>query len=401
MDRWRVITCILSLCALCALLSAQEMRVSVTNPSPLSRPDEPVIVSWADVARRVPKAASSHLHLTDEEGGQIVFQVDDLDFDGAPDELVFLADFNPRQRRTFLLKFVSREETVSPAYAPRTDAQNYKRISGVLQSLDDDEGPGLKRDQTLYRFDGVGWESELVGYRLYLDERNAVDIHGKRKRALQWKFMGTTDVDYQQDSDWGMDILHVGPALGVGGIGFWVADSVLKPHTLERRRCRIVARGPVRAVVRIDYAGWEVGGEKVDLTSFFTICAGDRVSEHRVILRKGQLPKTLVTGIVKHPSGNTIWDPKEGSLSTLGAQSRVNDQLLMALNVVSSSVVKRTEDEYNQLLLLTIELNKPLTFLISSRWQGETGQAWSDVEVREFLQRTSARLNEPLQVQLQ
>lgn len=379
-------------------VQAAELTISVTNPSSVARENEPVVVFWRNIAAKIP---SPNIELRDEQGNALPVQVDDVDLDGTPDELTFVATFSAGEERTFTVQQSVRKRE----WPPRTDAQNFKRIIGeggrkILQPVDDDDVPGAGRERKAYRFDGVGWESEVVGYRLYLDERNATDIQGKRKPGIYWKWIGESGVDYQLDADWGMDVLHVGPALGIGGIAFWVGDSVLKPLVIDRQRTRIVARGPVRAVVRVEYKGWDIGTEKADLTSLFSIYAGDRVSTHRVMLEKGPPPSTIVTGIVTHDSTEVVWNPDQAWLYTIGHQSRASDTLLMALTVPAGSVIKKTEDGYNQLVLLNIEENEPLDILISSYWQGETGRMWGPEELDSFLQGTSRRLNEPLGVSI-
>lgn len=382
-------------------LQAQKLQVSIANPSGVVRPNEPIVLSWAQIKNRLPNVEAGTLRLLDEEKRVVPLQVDDADLDGTPDELVFAADFGPNQHRTFTLTASDSERLLIKRESFRTDAANWKRIDHVLQSVDDDDVAGSGRDRKLYRFDGVGWESDIIAYRLYLDERNAVDVQGKRKPGLHWNYIGSSGIDYQLDADWGMDVLHVGPALGIGGIGYWVGDSVLKPLTVDRERCRIIARGPVRAVVRVDYTGWDVAGEKVNVSSLFTIFAGDRATEHQVVLEKGTSPTTIVTGIVKHSPAKLVWNSKESWLYTLGPQSRANDGLLMALNFVNSSVIRKTEDEYNHLVLLTLEQDKPLKFLLSAVWQGETGKMWSEEEIQRFLKRAAARLNEPLTIHVE
>jgi hypothetical protein len=380
-----------------SILVAQEITITVGNPSSVARPNEPIVIAWSELQKKIAGVPLSKLRLTDETARSLPFQIDDLDGDGVFDELTFAADFQPKQDRKFVLTATA--DTLPPPIGPlRTDAANYKRIGGVSTSLDDDDGPGLLRNQSQYPFDGVGWESEIIGYRLYLDERNATDIQAKRIPGLHWNFIGKTGVNYQLDAYWGMDVLHVGPALGIGGMGFWMNDAVVHPFKLDRRRCRIIARGPVRAVVRIDYYGWELGNEKVDVTSMFTIYAGDRITEHRVALNNATSGKTLATGIVKHAPAQAFWNPNEATLYTLGAQSRTDDQLLMALTFDPSTVVKKTEDKVNQLVLLKLDKNKAVTYLISAFWQGETGTMWNDAETKRFLGNAARRLNEPMRV---
>lgn len=381
-----------------SILLAQDVKISVSNPSNSARLNEPIVISWNELEKIIPGVLLNKLRLTDEKFRSLPFQIDDLDGDGKLDEFTFAADFGAKQERQFILTATA--DTLPPPIGPlRTDVANYKRIGGVSTPVDDDDGPGVLRSQSQYPFDGVGWESEIIGYRLYLDERNAIDIQAKRIPGLHWNFIGTTGVNYQLDAHWGMDVLHVGPALGIGGMAFWVGDAVVHPLKLDRRRCRVIARGPVRAVVRVDYYGWDLGGEKVDVTSLFTIYAGDRITGHRVLLRGASSPKTIAAGIVKHASAKVFWNPTEATLYTLGAQSRANDSLLMALSFVSSTVAKKTEDKVNNLVLLSLEKNKPLTYLISAFWQGETSVMRSESDVKKFLSNAARRLNEPLRIQ--
>jgi len=373
----------------------QEIRVVVTNPSAAARSGEPVVVPWDMLLRGVPVLSSSVV-VTDVRGNLYDNQVDDLDRDGTPDELAFVADFGPREEKVFTVRALG--EKKSSGSRMRTDAADWKRIGGVLQTVDDDDVPGGQRLRGSYRFDGVGWESELTAYRLYLDERNAVDILGKHKPGLYWNYIGTSGVDYQNDADWGMDVLHVGSALGIGGIGLWVADSVLKPITLDRQRTRIIARGPVRAVVTVAYAGWDRGSRNVDLLSTFLQYAGDRACEHRVTLLSNSPPDTIATGIVRHDSTSLTWNAAEACLWTSGYQSRAGDSLMLGLTVPLSSLIRQTEGPYDHLLLLALRKGAPARILLSYAWQGETGRMWTTSEIEQYLHTCARRMNEPLVV---
>lgn len=384
------------LCLLASVLNAQTVRLRLANPSATSRNGEPVVVEWKLLAPYVGSADRDKLRLVDEHNRSLPFQLDDLNGDGTIDEMAFQTNLPAKGTRTLVLT-ASMDSLASPIGPLQTDAEDFKRVNGKAQFVDDDDGPGTLRNQNLYPYDGVGWESDLIGYRLYLDERNSIDIQGKRIPGLQWKFIGSSGVDYQKDAYWGMDVLHVGPALGVGGFSFWVHDSVCHPYKVERRRTRIIARGPVRAVVRIDYDGWDLGSEKVNVTSLLMIYTGDRVTEHRLLLRSGS-STTVAAGIVRHAPAHMAWDPKRGILSSVGPQSRAGDGLLMALTVVPSTVTGKTRDKSQELLLLRLEPGVPLRYLISAYWQGEAGRMWTNKEIQKFFNKTITRLNQAILV---
>jgi hypothetical protein len=246
--------------------------------------------------------------------------------------------------------------------------------------------------------DGIGWESELTGYRVYLDERNAVDIQGKRIPGLYWNYIGASSVDYQADAVWGTDVLHVGPALGVGGFAFWSSDSVVKPLTLEHRRARVIARGPVRAVVRVEYEGWKVGDDRLNVVSQFTIYAGERMTAHRITLSNGG-SRTIATGIVKHKASKVRWDASEGMLVSEGPQSRSGEDLTMTLHFNSEAIEKVTTDEWNDLVLLKLDSETPVEYLISNWWKGESN-ADRDRSLKKSAIIAQNRLKSPIRVDL-
>jgi hypothetical protein len=77
----------------------------------------------------------------------------------------------------------------------------------------------------MFPYEGIGWENEIIGYRLYLDERAVTDIFGKRLPGLI-----LDKVDYRSKyhdlAEWGLDVQHVGPSMGVGGLGLYRGDSL-------------------------------------------------------------------------------------------------------------------------------------------------------------------------------
>ncbi len=76
------------------------------------------------------------------------------------------------------------------------------------------------------QFEGPGWESDKIGYRIYLDWRNAIDIFGKKTDAMVLHNVGLDGFDsYHEMQDWGVDILKVGSALGIGTLAFWDGEK--------------------------------------------------------------------------------------------------------------------------------------------------------------------------------
>src|SRR6266478_2187180 len=150
------------------------------------------------------------------------------------------------------------------------------------------------------KFDGLGWESEATAWRIYFDQRNAIDVWGKRRPGLYLEMFGAPEYVYHWESPLGRDIYRIGDAIGIGAVAALVDGKAVRVSDVAERKWRIVSAGPVRAVVELTYKGWKVGGREVNLVSRMTQWAGERGFDHRVTA-EGADGFTLVTGIVRQP----------------------------------------------------------------------------------------------------
>ena len=266
------------------------IKLAVTNQTNQARPQEDVVVSVAELTRIAPDfkagtviVTTSNAATLDEdsrtlETQELPSQADDLDGDGTFDEIAFQIPLGPNQTRIVTIAF--------------GDPATMQRLRS--------EYPVRTHAKFTTRFEGMGWESELTAWRIYFDPRNAIDLYGKRRPGLYLELFGSPEYDYHEESPFGRDIYKIGDALGIGSVGALVDGKVVKVAEVGDRRWRIVSTGPVRAIVELDYRGWEVGGRSVDLTSRITQWAGERGFIHKVIAKNaGDL--MLVTGLPRKP----------------------------------------------------------------------------------------------------
>jgi len=65
------------------------------------------------------------------------------------------------------------------------DFKNGKYLGGRFQNFSRVRIPDDHTDHNaLFKYEGPGWESDKVGYRLYIDWRNRIDIFGKQTNDL-------------------------------------------------------------------------------------------------------------------------------------------------------------------------------------------------------------------------
>ena len=136
--------------------------VVVRNELDAARPEEMVEVPAATLAALAKPADLAKVRVRDDAGRELVAQAVDPDGDAAFDQLVFLADFAPRQSRTFVI--ASGERRVWK----KEDFRVYGRF-------------------VRERYDDFAWENDRVAHRMYgagPGDLGAGAAHRQRRRRL-------------------------------------------------------------------------------------------------------------------------------------------------------------------------------------------------------------------------
>lgn len=385
------------------------VTVQLVNPLDAARPDEAVAVPLALVESRA-AAFNPRAMVLLAEGREIPAQLDDADGDGRPDQIIAVIDLAPRARIPLTLR-CAETGVKERVYNQRTQAElsvkfggtweNRKYLGGTFHNVDRLRVPPEHTDHSEFiRYEGPGWESERVGYRFYLDWRNAIDIYGKKRPGMILQQVGQDGFSsYHQMADWGMDILKVGEALGIGSIARWDGQQAQRVAITDSILCRIAASGPLLARIRTDYWGWEVGAETIDLHSELSISAGSRLTRHD--LKITGAADNLCTGLVNLPDTRTIPPPASGRyswLATWGVQSLNNDQLGMAILFEREALITATQDSQSHVVVLRPESNR-LHYYFLAAWEGEPGGITSEQAFATELAAVAARLNNPVMIQ--
>ena len=285
---------VLSLALTAAVLHAaphiKTLKLAVTNPTALARPAENIVVPVAILKHAAAdfSAGNAIVVATDaanlEEDARVLqtaelaSQADDLDGDGKYDELVFQIDLAANQTRIVTIAWGDQASILRlrSQYPPRT-AMKFAT-----------------------RYEGLGWESEDIAWRIYFDKRNAIDIYGKRRPGLYLDLFAAPEFVYHLEGPMGRDIFKVDPTLGVGSIAAIVDGKASAVADVAERKWRVLAAGPVRSIGEYEYKGWKVGGQTIDMVSRFTQWAGEHGFRHRVTVSNPEGLK-LAAALPKKP----------------------------------------------------------------------------------------------------
>jgi len=240
-------------------------------------------------------------------------QLDDLDSDNAWDELFFVADLPAKGKGNYTLEWVN----IKPDYLVRTSVRFGKRLSADIpvKPVNEEVLTARQIPWTLgfqrYQTDGPSWENDKVGFRHYLDGRNAKDLFGKKTPAISPEDVGldengATVDNYHVMEDWGRDILSVGNSVGIGGYALKAGDKLMRlgiiagdtVSNVEKTNFRIVTEGPVRSALNYQYFNWKPGNRTYAVEENTTIWPGMYGYQNSVKFSGLQGDEELVVGLV-------------------------------------------------------------------------------------------------------
>lgn len=256
--------------------------------------------------------------------------------------------------------------------------------------------PDNFRDHAYYiKYEGPGWESDRVGFRFYLDQRNAIDVFGKKTPGIVLPFVGVDNYEtYHHPAIWGMDNMKVGSALGIGSIAVWDGQQAVRVEKTDSVVCYIPADGKVRSQVMTNYYGWDANGTKCNLKSLISIDAGSRAS-HIELLSDKEI-KDLATGINKDKNAEFFTNINPQSewsyIATFGKQSLNDDNLGLALFVRTKQIKAITEDSRNHVVILSPE-KEYVDYYIMPAWESDWEQVVTKADFLKCIEEVMNRLD--------
>jgi hypothetical protein len=308
----------------------KKIKIEVINPSSESRTDEPVTV-------KIPEGKFRSVTVFDGKQ-EIPSQMDDTDENGSADELAFVINLKPSEKRILTLLFSEKQQPAN-RYPSRVHAQMFFRDKqkGTITPTDTASSPTGDLYYSLHHH-GPAFESELMAYRLYFDRKQTVDLYGKKHKGLELAESLWYPTDEQLARGFGDDILRVSGSVGIGTLKGWNGTKAVHIEPVSSREARIVAKGPVRTIVDMNVRGWQYQGDTLDVKSRFILFAGQREVE---VIQQFTSPASkrhsYVTG-VQHIKGCEQLSDHEGMTAIWGCDWPVNDTVKYGKQTVGLAV---------------------------------------------------------------
>lgn len=390
-------------CCISSLQAREVVReVRIANPTGQPREACPVVLDLKTYAKGLDVRSATVLC----DGSETAYQLDDLDGDFRADELAFVA-YVPAQGS------VTCRVTLSDQKSPRT----YTARTRAYIKLHDQKGqhpevssityPGnadlLDMYNSLYGH-GAVFESELAAFRIYMDNRQSIDIYGKTHPRLEMDHTGFYTTKEQLAQGYGCDILWAGQSVGAGSFRGYQNEKPCYIDTVAWRRQTVLASGPVRAIVEVADGQWTYNGHPLQMRQRYTLYAGHRDVEVSVDI-SGSLPgDTFCTGIQKLESEPSGFMQEDGLCGSWGcnvpekSEPDHREWVGLGLYAASGNRIGMEEDDFNYLTLLQPDKDRQIRYRLTVCARREkdgfkTTQEWFD-----YLRQWKAEADSPCTV---
>lgn len=334
----------------------KEIEVIVENPWNAEKIDEPVVIDLSSLGAGFTVKSATVFDGTNE----IPSQLDDMNGDTRADELAFVINLPASGKKTLnvILSSLKSDKTYpARVYAEmlfRTSKKN-KYAKGYAIYAD-----GASDTYNVQYHHGAAFESELVAYRIYFNEKQTTDLYGKFHKGLELEESQFYPTGEQLKRGFGDDVIKVNSSCGAGTLRGWdgTQSTLIKPVAVRGQR--ILASGPVRTIVDAEVKGWQYQNKELNMINRYTLYAGHRDAQVDVLFDAPLDKEVFCTGVQNITGHADMFSDHNGLVASWGTDWPVNDTVKykketvgLATYIPKKYVVKETSDKENFLYTIS------------------------------------------------
>lgn len=334
----------------------KKIEVIVENPWNAEKVDEPVVIDLSSLGAGFTVKSATVFDGTNE----IPSQLDDMNGDTRADELAFVINLPASGKKTLNVTLSSlKSDKTYPArvYAEmlfRTSKKN-KYAKGYAIYAD-----SASDTYNVQHHHGAAFESELVAYRIYFNEKQTTDLYGKFHKGLELEESQFYPTDEQLKRGFGDDVIKVNSSCGAGTLRGWdgTQSTLIKPVAVRGQR--ILASGPVRTIVDAEVKGWQYQNKELNMINRYTLYAGHRDAQVDVLFDAPLDKEVFCTGVQNITGHADMFSDHNGLVASWGTDWPVNDTVKykketvgLATYIPKKYVVKETSDKENFLYTIS------------------------------------------------
>lgn len=200
---------------------------------------------------------------------------------------------------------------------------------------------------------GAVIENPWVAYRVYMDNRQSLDLYVKKTPGLELETTGFYTTPQQIEEGYGCDVLWAGQSIGAGSFRGYQGDPVTI-DTVASRTQSVINESCVEVVDK----DWIFNGHPIQMKQTYSMEPQHRDLYVELQLEGYKPEDVFATGIQKLETDNKGFIQTDGLAASWGSnvpdkkQPEQVEQVGLAIQVNPENILEAKEDELNYLFLL-------------------------------------------------
>lgn len=215
---------------------------------------------------------------------------------------------------------------------------------------------------------GAVIENPWVAYRVYMDNRQSLDLYVKQTPQIELDVTGFYTTPEQLAQGYGCDVLWAGKSIAAGSFRGWQNNGPITIDSVASRTQTVLSPASVQVVDK----NWIYNGHPIQMTQTYSVKLDSR-DLFVTIKLEGYYPDDIfATGIQKLESDNIGVISEKGYAASWG--SNIPDknhptwieQVGLGIVVNPENIVKVVEDDLNYLFLVKPDKNGIISYRVIS-----------------------------------
>ena len=432
-----------------------QVKLTVRNTLQIQRKNVPIVISLNELQRVAPDFSfDAYLVVSGQPPTEIDSQVDDTNYDGKKDELVFLVDLEPQETKEVSIRYSpDNPMSVTIGFTKRTRAGIFPELNGFAALESEFAAYLLKHNGSIqaygkrrrllfnieshfqsYLNDPFSISAELLktfeNNGAPLSQNTALEI---QKPDTSWLIADKTNKQtyfvrkesgrlniykaeglsldrlvYQTtapsdaNGEFMKPLIPVEGAIGCGGFALWDKTNRKLIEPLDTTDyVRVLADGPVRSVVQRLIPDWQLKNGTIQFTSTFSVYAGNRWIEHRINVQGLTSEYLIATGIPNLGAG-AVKNKVDGWLSTWGEQNTgIGMGMIFPADAVESFQDLTPQDSEKSVLAALMRPSEggEVAYRFLSVWSADLEGIQTKAEFEAYIQNALTQMHTPPVIQ--
>lgn len=201
---------------------------------------------------------------------------------------------------------------------------------------------------------GAVIENPWVAYRVYMDNRQSLDLYVKQTPQIELDVTGFYTTPKQIEEGYGCDVLWAGKSIAAGSFRGWQNEEPVTIDTVSVRTQKVIDDHTIQVVDE----DWIYNGHPIQMTQTYSVLPNSRDLFVEVKLEGYNPDELFCTGIQKLETDNEGFLMSEGRVASWGSNipdkghPEFVEKVGLGIIVEPDNVVSTLESDLNYLVLV-------------------------------------------------